>query len=86
MNISIENECNDLTTYAKKIMALADDLAASATSMKGQGYSTFIQTREELTKLIEKEEKLCRACAGKLCRFSTKEQIIETFSAFTATK
>jgi hypothetical protein len=73
--------CKDLTMYAKNIISLADDLASSAVSLKGQGYSNFVQTREDLKQLINSEEQLCRGCAGKLCRFSTEEDIAKAFSA-----
>lgn len=73
-------DCKDLTAYAKNILNLVDDLAASAISLKYQGYLNFIHAREDLKKLIDREESLCRNSAGKLCRFSTLPEIFNTIS------
>lgn len=74
----------NLNDYVHKVMQLADDLATSSLDLKGQGYSLFLNTRKELLDLLNKEEELCGNCAGKMCRYTTAEQLVQTMSNFTS--
>jgi hypothetical protein len=37
----------------KRILELADEMAAAATNFKGQGYEIFIKTREQFKETLE---------------------------------
>jgi hypothetical protein len=74
----------NLNDYVQKVMQLADDLATAALDLKGQGYSVFLNTRKELLDLLNKEEELCDKCAGKMCRYTTAEQLVHAMSNLTS--
>lgn len=71
---------NTLNEYARTVINMADDVAASATKLKGSGFKTFIETRQEFENLIKQQNDFCLNCAGKICRFSTPNQILSTVS------
>ena len=75
---------DNLNDYVNKVMQLADDLATSSLDLKGQGYSVFLNTRQQLLDLLVKEEELCGMCAGRMCRYTTNEQLVQTMSNFTS--
>jgi len=74
----------NLNDYVQKVMQLADDLANSALDLKGQGYSVFLNTRQQLLDLLNKEEELCDKCAGKMCRYTTTEQLVHAMTNLTS--